>query len=315
VFHRLRFHLYHVTRHPAAFHLEEAGGVARAHQLEGLRVVERDVPQVEFLTVTFVDQVAGFRHDGERDESEEVHFQHAERGEDAHLELGDGLDGRLFGVGGGTVQREIFGQRFVADDHARGVRAGVAHRPFHFRGDVDQLAHLRVGIVDLLEIGDGQRVGHGGVASRNERDEFGDLVHRAEFDAFDARHVAQRGFRPHCAEGDDLRHFVVAVFAGAIFEHLGAAVVAEVEINVGHFAAARVEEALEEQVMRQRVHEGDVERVGHDGSRRGAARVVPDVRLAGVTAQVPDDEEVGVESHFVDDAQLVFESFANPRVG
>ena len=213
------------------------------------------------------------------------------------------------------MQGQVLGQRPVADNHARGVRARAPHRAFHFGGDVNQVAHLWVGVVNLFELRQGQRVCHRCVAPRNERDEFGDAVHFGDGNFHDARHVAQGGFGAHRAKGDDLRDLVIAVFAGAIFEHFGAAVVTEVKVNIGHLATARIEEALEEQFVRERVHQCDVERVGHDGTGRGAARVVPDVGRARVTAQVPDDEEVGVEAHRVDDAQLVLESFADLGAG
>ena len=48
--------------------------------------------------------VAGTRHDGQGGQAEEVHLEHLEFFEDAHFELGNGLDGRLLGIAGGTVQ-------------------------------------------------------------------------------------------------------------------------------------------------------------------------------------------------------------------
>jgi hypothetical protein len=121
------------------------------------------------------------------------------------------------------------------------------------------------------------------------------------------RHIAQRAARGHGAEGDDLGYLIVAVFAGAVFEHFGAAVVAEVEVDVGHRDAARVEETLKEQVVLDRVDQGDEQGVGDDRSGRRTARVVPDIIFSSVAAQIPHDQEVGVEAHLVDDAQLEIE--------
>jgi hypothetical protein len=102
-----------------------------AQQFKGLGVVGGDVAQVVFLAGALADQVAGARHDRQRGEAEEIDLEHAHAVEDAHFELGDGLDGRFFRVGGRAVNRQVLGQRFVGDDHPGGVRPGIADDAFH----------------------------------------------------------------------------------------------------------------------------------------------------------------------------------------
>ncbi len=116
------------------------------------------------------------------------------------------------------------------------------------------------------------------------------------------------------AKGDDLGHFVIAVLAGGVFEHLRPAVVAEIQVDIRHGDAPRVEEALEDQPVLDGIDQGDIQGVGHDRAGCRAAGVVPDALLAGVAAQVPHDQEVGVEPHLVDDAQLVIQALAHDRV-
>ena len=66
--------------------------------------------------------------------------------------------------------------------------------------------------------------------------------------------------------------------------------------------AAGVEEALEEQVVLERVDVGDRQRVGDDAAgRRAAPGADGDAVVLGELHEVPDDEEVGAEAHLADD--------------
>ena len=97
-----------------------------------------------------------------------------------------------------------------------------------------------------------------GSASRSVDDAVGDLEHAAG--------VADGGARGHRPERDDLGDTVAAVLLGDVIDHALAALDGEVDVDVGHRLAARVEEALEEVVL-DRVDVGDLERVG--GERAG----------------------------------------------
>ncbi len=102
---------------------------------------------------------------------------------------------------------------------------------------------------------------------------------------------------------------VAAVLVGDVVDDLLAARHAEVHVDVGHALAPRVEEALEEQVVLERVDVGDAEGVAHDGpGGRTAAGSDGDAVVFGELDVVPDDEEVGVEAHLADDAELELEA-------
>ena len=90
-----------------------------------------------------------------------------------------------------------------------------------------------------------------------------------------ARGVARRRAREHLAEGDDLRHAVGAVLLGHVADHALAAAHGEVDVDVRHRHALGVEEALEQQVVAQRVDVGDLQAVGDDASRRREPRPGP----------------------------------------
>ena len=67
-------------------------------------------------------------------------------------------------------------------------------------------------------------------------------------------------------------HFVGTVFVGDILEHIGAAVVVEVDIDIGQGDTVGVEEALEKEIVFYGVDLGDAEAVSHSraGSRTAA---------------------------------------------
>ena len=141
------------------------------------------------------------------------------------------------------------------------------------------------------------------------RDQLRDLVDDAVGNLEHAARVAHGCARGHRREGDDLRDAVVAVLLAHVVDDALAAFDGEVDVDVGHRLAARVEEPLEHQVVADRVDVGDRERVGDErAGGRAAARADGDaVRLREVD-EVPDDQEVVGEAHLLDRLQLVLEA-------
>ncbi len=73
----------------------------------------------------------------------------------------------------------------------------------------------------------------------------------------------------------------------------------------GMVCALLAQEALEEQVVAQRVHRGDAQQVGHQRVGRRAPPLAADALLAGKADNVPDDEKVAGQPQPLDDGQLV----------
>ena len=83
------------------------------------------------------------------------------------------------------------------------------------------------------------------------------------------------------------------VLARDVVDDLAAPALAEVDVDVGQRHALGVEEALEDEVVLDRIDVGDAQAVGDEASRgRAAARPDRDAVLARVADEVPDDEEV-----------------------
>ena len=94
---------------------------------------------------------------------------------------------------------------------------------------------------------------------------------------------------------------VAAVFLRDVIDDLAAAAHAEIDVDIGHGDALGVEEALEEQVVLERIDVGDAQRVADEAARSGAATGTDGNFLrAGVMNEIPDDQEVAFIMHLLD---------------
>jgi hypothetical protein len=98
------------------------------------------------------------------------------------------------------------------------------------------------------------------------------------------------------------------VLARDVLDHLAAARFAEVDVDVGGADALLVQEALEDQLVLDRIDVGDAQAVGDEAAGgRSAAGADRDLPLARVADEVPDDQEVAREADAVDDRDLLVE--------
>ena len=82
-------------------------------------------------------------------------------------------------------------------------------------------------------------------------------------------------------------------FARDVVDDLAAATLAEVDVDIGQRDALGIEEALEDQVVVQRIDVGDPQRPRDQAAgRRAAAGPDRNALLARVADEVPDDQEV-----------------------
>ncbi len=148
-----------------------------------------------------------------------------------------------------------------------------------------------LGITLVLRIED-PRQGHV-LAHDRRRHRLGELLTHRERKAHHPRGVLDRLFGLDSAVGDDLGDALLAILLRDVADHLTAASLVEVDIEVGHRGALGVEEALEDQTVLQRVEVGDLHDEGAHGSRaRTSTRADPDAVLLGPADEVGDNEEV-----------------------
>ena len=117
--------------------------------------------------------------------------------------------------------------------------------------------------------------------------------------------VAQRGLGGHRAEGGDLAHRGAAVAVLDVVDDAVAVALAEVDVEVGHRDPLGIQEALEQQVVLQRIQVGDRQHIGHQRARaRAPARAHRAAVGLGPADEVRHDQEVAGKAHLQDRRQL-----------
>ena len=137
------------------------------------------------------------------------------------------------------------------------------------------------------------------------RHKLAQLVDLAVRHLQDAADVAQHAARLQGAEGDDLRDPVAAVLFLHVADHLVAALLAEVDVEIRHRDAFRIEEALEQEPEADRIEIGDGERIGDQRAGAGAAaRSDRNALRLRPLDEIGDDQKVAGIFHLLDDAEL-----------
>src|SRR6266404_1887826 len=93
-------------------------------------------------------------------------------------------------------------------------------------------------------------------------------------------------------------------------DYFAAAPDAEIDVDIGHGHAFRVEESLEEEVVPQRIDIGNTETVSYQRSgRRATAWSDRNAMIFGVANKIPNDKEIAGVPHALNDFDLMPEPF------
>ena len=294
-----------VTRH-ATFKLEDSDRFTPVEHIESRLVVDRDFLDVKPGNVP-PDQLLGVADDGQGFQAEKIHFEHAQIAERVHGELGHDL------VFLPAAERNNLGKITVADDHSGGVDTGVARQALEHRGVAPQLLGAGFGLDGLLQL----RVLLLGRGERDVQlvgDHFGDAVTLPVAHAENPGHVTYHALGPQLVESHDLGDAALPVFLPHVFDHLSAARLAEVDVNIRGTDPLRIQKPLENESVTHRIEVRDAEHIRHHASRgRTAARSDRNSALLGVMDEVPDDEEIAGEAELFEDTQFVIEPFVQLR--
>ena len=104
-----------------------------------------------------------------------------------------------------------------------------------------------------------------------------------------------------------MRDVLTPVLLNDVVDDLLTPVVLEVHVNVGHFLAFEVEETLEYEPVRERVHVGNAQTVEGKACGGASTHREEDVVLANEPGDVPHDQEVVVEASLSYDFEFVLE--------
>ncbi len=312
----LRRRLQQELAHAARFELEHRRRIAAAENVVSARVVQRQrVERQRRRGIEHADVTQRPVEDRQRRQPEEVELDQADELDVILVELGDQRVGARL-----RVQRAEIGQLARSDQHATGMHADVARQALELLGEAQKLAHFffgRLALVeqrlDLARINDvRRRVAAAPLerhrAARLERNQLGDAVAEAVREVQDAADVAHHRLGRHRAEGRDLRYRLGAVLLLDVIDDTVAAVLAEIDVEVRHRHALRIQEALEQQRIPQRVQIGDAEAVGDQRAGAGAASR-PDRHAVAPRPvdEVGDDQEVAGIPHLNDRLRLELE--------
>ena len=247
--------------HAGAFELEHAVGLAVAEQLKRFRVVQRNGVDIEIDRLGAADFVECVADQRERAEAEEVHLEEAHAFDLLHCPLRD--DFVLLAL----VERNELGQRPRRDHHAGGMHRRMTGHALEASRDGEQLLDPLVLLLHLFQ--DGvflERFGQRHIERR--RDRLRHLVGIGVGDVHHPRHVADDGPGLHRPERDDLGDVFAAVLVRDVLDDLAAAALAEIDVDVGQRHPLGIEEALEDQIVLNRVDIGDPQAIRDEASSR-----------------------------------------------
>ncbi len=129
-------------------------------------------------------------------------------------------------------------------------------------------------------------------------------------DVFQRRACAQR------VEGDDLSNLLAPVFLRDVLNHFAAPVHAEIDIDIRHADALRIQEALEQQPVLQRIDVSDLHRVADQAARcRPASRAHRNPARFGEANEIPHDQKITRELHLLDHADFRIQPLRIRRQG
>ena len=265
-------------------------------------IFQRDLLESDCRAASLRDQFQSVGEDGKRGQPEKVHLQQAQLVDRHHVE--GGYDFIVLSA----MQRNQIGERPWRDHDPSRVHAGIAHHAFQFLRGLEQFPNLPIFFDGLAQLGGILD----GLLQRNvelRRHHLGNAIHVGVRDVHGPANVFDCGLRGHGAEGDDLGHVVAPIFLCDVLNDLAPPVHAKINIDIRHGHALRVQKALEQQLMLQRVDIGDSQCIRDQRSRgRSAARSNRNVVLAGIADEIPDDQKISRKLHLLDDGEFALQA-------
>ena len=165
-----------------------------------------------------------------------------------------------------AIERREIGEHRGCDHHATGMLAGVARQALERARHVDECTHFVIFAVQALEF----RLFLERFVERHlqfKGNQLGDAIDHAIGVTLHAANIAHHRFGCHGAVGDDLGDALGAILGSDILNDPVAPRHAEVDVEVGHRDTLRIQKALEQQVVAQRINIHNAQCIGHERTR------------------------------------------------
>ena len=233
-------------------------------------------------------------------QTEKIYLEQSELLEGGHGELRD--NGLVV-----SRKRHIALNRVARYDNARRMGGGVARHTLDLAREVNEPADILVVFVEGAKIRRFERLFYRyAELARDKLCNGIDIVIRHTEHSAD---IAHRGARRHGTEGHYLRDMIGAVFFNYIVYDLASALVAEIDIEIGHTDALGIEKALEQQAVFHRVDAGYTDSIGGYAARsRTSAGAHGYIAAARVVYEIVDYQIIIDIAHSADDRKLVVEA-------
>ncbi len=287
----------------AGFHLEDAQRIGGAEHVVDRGVLGREGGERVAGAVVGGDQVEGLADAGEHAEGEDVDLEDAERVDVVLVPADDGAV-----LHRGVLDGDELVEPTLGDHEAADMLREVA-------GEADDLVHEvereREAAVGGVEADLGQPVARqaGAAPAPDLRGERGDGV---AAEAHGGADLAQRPLGTVVDHRGAEPGAVAAVAAVEVLDHLLAAFVLEVDVDVGRLVARLGDEALEDHGADLGRDRGDAEGVADDGIRRRAAALAEDAAGPGEVHHIVHGQEIGRVVQPADQREFVRDLGAHP---
>ena len=282
----------------ARLDLEHADRIGARQHFVDLLSFARDGRQRQRLAAPCRHQGEAATQRRQHAEREHVDLHQADRVEVVLVPLDHGAIGH-----GGVLHRHQLVEPAARDDEAADVLGEVARKADEFLGECDQPLRDRAGGV---EPGLREALGQD-VAAVEPVVLAGEALDLRLVEAERAADVAQRAACAVADHGGGERGAFAAVLAVEVLDDLLAALVLEVDVDVGRLVALSRDEALDQHDAQLRVDLGDAQRPAHHRVGRRAAALAQDAALAGEAHDVVHGEEVGLVAELGDERELVLD--------
>ncbi len=252
-----------------------------------------------------VDEVERAADRREHAEREHVDLEQAQCVEVVLVPLDDAALGHR-----GVLHRHQAREQAARDDEAAGVLRQVPRKADQRVDELHQLLHRQaVGIEAGLA-----RCARAIARRPSHHARFFDsAVHLRGVEAERLAHVAHRALRAVGDDGRGQRRAVAAVLAVEVLDHLLAALVLEIHVDVRRLVALLGDEALEQHRHARRIDLGDAQCVADRRVGRRAAALAEDAAAARERDDVVHGEKVGLVGEVGDQREFVVDLRAHVR--